>query len=1145
MASKSKRRGRVFRASCILAALIIAGSSFAWFTSKDEVTNRLSASADYNVVAIENFSPPKQFVPGQTVKKEEAVTNTGSIDAFVKQTITGALEVTVEVPTTIAPADSGAEKDKYIKYTKQNEWGAIEAGSMLAWKPEADTTNKTGVVIGMGISGEGTGTPEGATGDVNDFDPAATGLYVFRRAVDQSETATQQTDVDYDYVAYYYVAPGTGETEGTYYKVYALKVDEGQIDTSDYLTAGILKKEPAYTFSKAVTTYANKQDMYYQTYTDTDGVEKKRLVVKFNGRNTVDEAIVTGSAATNAAIYQAYKEFEDQNLGRTVYVAPDTGTYKAYTTWDVADASQWGDANNADTNATGLTTYDMYNQDEAAGYTDVQKTPQGDLSNFGLDRLKNLQTETNTALKAKEEGYADLQTNARNSRKTVNEGRDAEIDLQYYLDKVHTAIGDASPATGEADSTKGGLYLKIKTAYDETTKTAGTYEWQAHMISDNMIYPSFNNDGANNAWNATVTTPTNVGASNPTAEGLVAFNTDTDNGGMVLATVTDNTNNNLITMTADNIDETRFKDPGSIAPSGATWVTGAADGAGVEWIDVAAPATSGDVLTKWQALVYQTQRKVLNLKKQELVQKAIDEAGGIHPSSTDVARSELEAQNKLADLKEQLTGIENDLANAQSAYYTVANEVKTEIEKMNRCQAKVDLANAEYNTYMTVAGNAVVKNNKTTDTETYTMPTAVITTDLKDVTAATVVNGTKDSVKEDIFENKLLAIFGDAVKDTSFEYKEKALDLTGDGSEYVEAESDVTYKSTYTCEKEEDELPADTVAANKVTGHAEDVFTYSVKATKDQIDNNLSVTEATGVTNFTTGSGAKYTNTAAQNKIKSAPYWKDVVTDNMVERRTNDANKEYADYQALLDQNAMLANQQQLVDDEGALATDEVKLYVNLVNVVDDVDITADETNRDKWQYVGESDYETDKSAKEFVFGYTGILEAGETSSLLIKSVEFDKDTTQDSFRDLKFDINVLVESAQAVYNANRVESTAAKEGITVISPTEPDYASVDEAVKWEADATSPTTLPKDNDPNPKDVDVAPKKYTVSGEPVATPVELGTPITVGTTEYKYAIVVAGKTYYGTDKTNGTEYKEANEDGTGLKDDGAKVTLVVE
>lgn len=84
MASKSKRRRRVLGASCILAALIIAGSSFAWFTSKDEVTNRLTATADYGVSIVEDFTPPKDMTPGQTVNKDVSVVNTGSVAAFTR-----------------------------------------------------------------------------------------------------------------------------------------------------------------------------------------------------------------------------------------------------------------------------------------------------------------------------------------------------------------------------------------------------------------------------------------------------------------------------------------------------------------------------------------------------------------------------------------------------------------------------------------------------------------------------------------------------------------------------------------------------------------------------------------------------------------------------------------------------------------------------------------------------------------------------------------------------------------------------------------------------------------------------------------------------------------------------------------------------
>ena len=93
MASKSKRRRKVLGASCILAALIIAGSSFAWFTSKDEVTNRLSASANYGTAFAEDFTPPENWIPGQEVNKDVGVVNTGNVDAYVRTWVEGEMKL--------------------------------------------------------------------------------------------------------------------------------------------------------------------------------------------------------------------------------------------------------------------------------------------------------------------------------------------------------------------------------------------------------------------------------------------------------------------------------------------------------------------------------------------------------------------------------------------------------------------------------------------------------------------------------------------------------------------------------------------------------------------------------------------------------------------------------------------------------------------------------------------------------------------------------------------------------------------------------------------------------------------------------------------------------------------------------------------
>ena len=81
---KSAKEKRVLIASIIVAATIVAGSTFAWFTSKDDVTNRLSGNGAYNVALSENFTAPKDFVPGMTVEKEVMATNTGNIPALLR-----------------------------------------------------------------------------------------------------------------------------------------------------------------------------------------------------------------------------------------------------------------------------------------------------------------------------------------------------------------------------------------------------------------------------------------------------------------------------------------------------------------------------------------------------------------------------------------------------------------------------------------------------------------------------------------------------------------------------------------------------------------------------------------------------------------------------------------------------------------------------------------------------------------------------------------------------------------------------------------------------------------------------------------------------------------------------------------------------
>ncbi|MBR0485240.1 MAG: hypothetical protein IJJ69_10755 [Oscillospiraceae bacterium] len=110
MKKKTNRQRRVLVGAVCVAAVIMAGSTFAWFTSQDEVTNRLSASAKYDVSIAEDFQPPEEWLPGQKINKDVSAVNTGNVDAFVRMWLGGQMRLLNEETTTMVEAPTGTGK---------------------------------------------------------------------------------------------------------------------------------------------------------------------------------------------------------------------------------------------------------------------------------------------------------------------------------------------------------------------------------------------------------------------------------------------------------------------------------------------------------------------------------------------------------------------------------------------------------------------------------------------------------------------------------------------------------------------------------------------------------------------------------------------------------------------------------------------------------------------------------------------------------------------------------------------------------------------------------------------------------------------------------------------------------------------------
>lgn len=197
--NKSAREKRVLIAALISAAVIVGGSTFAWFTSSDEVTNRLTASADYGVAITETFTPPSDWLPGQKILKEVAAVNTGNIDAFVR------LDLKHDIKGTANGAGVAYEKDnvdtaQLAGKLSQEERILLQAGGYLAYTDAA-------------------GVEAGEINNSKSYTPNVKGLYIFRRQI---------TD-GFAYSGYYF--------DGTnYYGLVTTKLGNGELTVDAVLT---------------------------------------------------------------------------------------------------------------------------------------------------------------------------------------------------------------------------------------------------------------------------------------------------------------------------------------------------------------------------------------------------------------------------------------------------------------------------------------------------------------------------------------------------------------------------------------------------------------------------------------------------------------------------------------------------------------------------------------------------------------------------------------------------------------------------------------------------------------------------------------------------------------------------------------------
>ncbi len=106
-----KNKKKMALGTALIAGCLIIGGTFAWFSTKDKVSNKFDMDA-FDVAITEDFdqNPDVPLVPGATITKAVTVTNSGNMDVLVR--------VQLEEVLKLLARDTESGKDKLkITYT--------------------------------------------------------------------------------------------------------------------------------------------------------------------------------------------------------------------------------------------------------------------------------------------------------------------------------------------------------------------------------------------------------------------------------------------------------------------------------------------------------------------------------------------------------------------------------------------------------------------------------------------------------------------------------------------------------------------------------------------------------------------------------------------------------------------------------------------------------------------------------------------------------------------------------------------------------------------------------------------------------------------------------------------------------------------
>jgi alternate signal-mediated exported protein len=1151
MASKSKKRRRVLGASCILAALIIAGSSFAWFTSKDEVTNRLTANADYGVSIVESFVPPQNMIPGQQVNKDVYAVNTGTIGAFVKETVSGVLNYTYEKRVAEAPTGDATHDKDYVELSDGRARaidGATtnEAGGYLAYFKAANGTDTVdlGPVNSATITdaNDAANNPGQVEGDR--WHPTKTGTYIFKRSIIPAQdavpagagydpnfdtnhpTATEEEKAanealapkaavpeKYTYAGYYYVADANPAVEGKYYKI-------------------VIGEDPFRAAKESYNATTGVVDWEFDISVDSDNLGTG-VTVNEKGE-IVGEPLI--QYVKDVVVKDATPHLTYHNTGSDA--SPTTAYLEAWYTDGTAGASSADYTNKqqalANAEAEKATAYTaLLEATGTAAEKEIDYENKLGAYNTALSRYQQALADYNYA-KALQDATSKLVT-AANTRGAAEKAKD---DARDAMDAALTALKNEA-TTLETDArtdktvvgTDTGKFGDLISLGDDTETTSPSTVSKEINISWDSI---FKTQGTNGSLYDIIT----AGAAGNASNQPLMTQAKNYMGQM-------ETKWGQITSAADRLG-TALNNFDSLNSDGA-------------WNDAAKAQEYRDELYAAQANLAQL------LKDYEELYTALTTVAASEPALTQLNSTGATTKalitgwkNRAGALKTRMDVDSTNAVPAASPTGTEGIDFKTKdyIAKYNAYVTQVtETIPAADTAWMT----AVNTYNDKVGTGTYTENGVEKDGAKKAYTTAIQTDQKRYDTNNNLAKNNYEGLTTDGTTlvsslSTPADKAAASWYLTDNGQKLV---------SIYSVERH------NTAAADPTVTSADDTST-SVAADKS-LANLWKVISADGSLDATAGSGyvgsmtetkeSKYERNgesgATENKYTSGTY-ADIAADTAF--KTLVANgTEYATVSAL--KNALGTEEsgllKELNDAETAYTNAVTNLgtantnYTNATNAVDDArdDATtaakSDDSSISIIIYL--DDIETNGSplnwtpsiadgetADEVAFFYNYILGPGETSDKLIDAVALNKEMGSKDYKSLVFDLNVKLDSAQITYAADQKTITSdavTQEGFGNTATVQPAAADGRVPVQWTNASATPAT---------------PKIYRVGLTTVDAPIGRAKIVStvVEGKNFVYELTYDGKTYFGETNTDGSVFYEANDSKTDAKDATSKIVLSV-